>query len=1051
MKKWALCLLLMLLAASVLLTSAMADGGTTITVEPGCDRKTIQAALDEGLNATESNPLTVILPAGTYLLDDHQLRIYSNTTLKLESGAVVRRTNYSQRMLGSGYTDSTVGGYGQLKNVTITGGTWDGASDASSTGNLMTLWHGSNITISNTTMKGVCGGHFIELSGIDGATITGCTFTDALRSPRTNYDYSGDSDPEDSGGASIRSEAVQFGAAKESDSVSAKPYDGTVCKNITVSGCTFNNCISGVGNHHPGNTATGITIKNNTFKNMYAPCINMYSMTGTVTGNTATNARAFLRVTYGGNVTASGNTVTYGYTSVDAKLQQDTIFVDGSTLVFKNNKIYGTGRRALAGNSSTVTLTDNLFDMSSFSVKKQNTVQFIGSTVNVTGNTIKNAPSTGLSLYSVKAATGYKQIANNIVTDSGNQGIRLESTTGMTVKGNTVTNAVTNGIHLESSSKITIAGNTVGGKISMGIRVIGGSGNVVKDNTITAPGSHGVSMSSSTGSSSVTGNKVTQAGGQGIRLDSCKGVTVSGNTIATPASSGVYIDKGSNYTVSENEITSAKQNGVYLGDATGTNTVSGNTISKAGNNGVYISGSTGVKVTDNTITNGSKYGIVFTSQASGTVSGNTIKKSANNAIRVDGTDKQVTVSGNTVDTITGKSVNAVMISGSTKVTLTGNTVKGATNAGIRVMSKSNVTLENNKVSKSGSHGISAENSTVTLVGNTVSSSGGYGVFMSGATFVISANKISGSKNADIRLADSSSSKGSGTVVDNTGKISNKATGKVKDQLETPSGIKATAGKKGVAIEWQAVTGAVNYRVLYKADGKWQKLTDTTGTSYTWTDAPNGAYSISVRCLSASGKSYTSAYDTKGVSVTVGSGTLAAPVISKVSGTAGKVTIKWGKVKGAVNYRVYYKTTGSWKKLTDTTSTSYTWKKAKAGTTYSFTVRCMSADGKKATSSYDTTGTSYTVPLATPKVSKVSGSAAKGVTIKWGKVEGAVKYRVYYKTTGGWKKLTDTADTSYTWKKAKAGTTYAFTVRCLSADGKTFTSDYDTTGVSITVK
>ena len=174
--------------------------------------------------------------------------------------------------------------------------------------------------------------------------------------------------------------------------------------------------------------------------------------------------------------------------------------------------------------------------------------------------------------------------------------------------------------------------------------------------------------------------------------------------------------------------------------------------------------------------------------------------------------------------------------------------------------------------------------------------------------------------------------------------------------------------------------------------------------------------------------------------------LASPKLSSVTNAATGVTIKWGKVTGAENYRVYYKTTGGWKKLTDTAKTSYTWTKAQSGMKYTFTVRCVTADGKTTTSSYDKTGKSITY-LATPKLSSVT-NAATGVTIKWGKVTGAAKYRVYYKTTGGWKKLVDTKSTSYTWTKAKSGTKYTFTVRSLSSTGKTV-SAYDTTGKSIT--
>ncbi len=89
-------------------------------------------------------------------------------------------------------------------------------------------------------------------------------------------------------------------------------------------------------------------------------------------------------------------------------------------------------------------------------------------------------------------------------------------------------------------------------------------------------------------------------------------------------------------------------------------------------------------------------------------------------------------------------------------------------------------------------------------------------------------------------------------------------------------------------------------------------------------------------------------------------------------------------------------------------------------------------------------------LAAPEIRSVSNTA-NGVQITWDAVPGAVQYRVFYETdNGGWSKIADTADTSYTWENAQDGTTYTFTVRCLSADGESYTSDY-AIGKTITYK
>ena len=266
------------------------------------------------------------------------------------------------------------------------------------------------------------------------------------------------------------------------------------------------------------------------------------------------------------------------------------------------------------------------------------------------------------------------------------------------------------------------------------------------------------------------------------------------------------------------------------------------------------------------------------------------------------------------------------------------------------------------------------------------------------------------------------------------------------QLAKPTLSSVSNVNGGVQIKWSAVSGAAKYRVLRKTgSGSWTKVGDTTGTSYTDKTASSGTtYSYAVRCLSSSGGFFTSAQSgSKSIRY------IAAPVVS-VSCVNGGVRISWGKVTGAAKYRVYRKTgSGSWGKIADTTATSFTDKSGKIGTKYSYTVRCISSDGKSFTSAYDTTGKSIVYyKLATPGLPTVTNITG-GVKITWSKVTGAVKYRVFRKTgSGGWAKIADTTALTYTDKGVKNGTTYTYTIRCISSDGKSYTSNYNATGTKI---
>ena len=162
--------------------------------------------------------------------------------------------------------------------------------------------------------------------------------------------------------------------------------------------------------------------------------------------------------------------------------------------------------------------------------------------------------------------------------------------------------------------------------------------------------------------------------------------------------------------------------------------------------------------------------------------------------------------------------------------------------------------------------------------------------------------------------------------------------------------------------------------------------------------------------------------------------MAAPAISKVQNISGGVKLTWGKVTGAVKYRIFYKTgKGGWTKLADTTATTYTWKKAKSGTTYAFTVRCISKDGKAYTSGYNTTGKSLTY-VATPTLSSVKNSKAKAMTASWKKLSGVTGFQIQYSTNKSFKSGNKTvtvkkaSSVSQTINKLSKGKTYYVRIR-----------------------
>ncbi len=169
-----------------------------------------------------------------------------------------------------------------------------------------------------------------------------------------------------------------------------------------------------------------------------------------------------------------------------------------------------------------------------------------------------------------------------------------------------------------------------------------------------------------------------------------------------------------------------------------------------------------------------------------------------------------------------------------------------------------------------------------------------------------------------------------------------------------------------------------------------------------------------------------------------------PVLQAVEYNNFSTVLTWNEVENAEGYYVYRKVSnGSWSKVGTTESLSFEDKTAKPGMTYTYTV---SAYIDLAEGSYDEKGLTVSY-LNTPAISTIS-NAASGINITWKRVDGAAKYRVFRKKgTESWTRIADTGSTNYTDRSAASGTTYAYTVRCIKADGK-FASDYDKNGKSL---
>lgn len=248
---------------------------------------------------------------------------------------------------------------------------------------------------------------------------------------------------------------------------------------------------------------------------------------------------------------------------------------------------------------------------------------------------------------------------------------------------------------------------------------------------------------------------------------------------------------------------------------------------------------------------------------------------------------------------------------------------------------------------------------------------------------------------------------------------------------------------GIQLNWTRSAGAEKYRIFRKTgSGNWQRLSDTTALTYTDKAVTDGkVYTYTVRCISADLSAYTSAYDTAGKSVI----RYTAPSLSKAESISSGVRISWKATSKVSAYRVYRRTGSSgWIRLSDSDKTYYIDKSVASGQKYTYTVRSITTDGRLLSAFEKGITVTY---IAAPALSKAE-NYYDCVNISWKKSAGAAKYSVFRKTTGTWTKLGTTSATSFADKTAKAGTTYAYTVRCISSSGKVFVSGYDSRGLSI---
>lgn len=187
------------------------------------------------------------------------------------------------------------------------------------------------------------------------------------------------------------------------------------------------------------------------------------------------------------------------------------------------------------------------------------------------------------------------------------------------------------------------------------------------------------------------------------------------------------------------------------------------------------------------------------------------------------------------------------------------------------------------------------------------------------------------------------------------------------------------------------------------------------------------------------------------------GTLAAPVLSKVTVNGTSLTVSWEAVPGADGYQVYRKTAlgKSWTALdtVDGDTLSYKDTGRKAGSTYYYTVIAFrEKNGVRYWGDYDFSGITGKALLNAPKLLSLEG-IENDLTLTWNTVKGADGYAVFRKLPSkSWIEIADVGKaTSFTDTDMLSDMPYQYTVKAYYLDGagSRVMSSYNTTGLLYT--
>ena len=253
----------------------------------------------------------------------------------------------------------------------------------------------------------------------------------------------------------------------------------------------------------------------------------------------------------------------------------------------------------------------------------------------------------------------------------------------------------------------------------------------------------------------------------------------------------------------------------------------------------------------------------------------------------------------------------------------------------------------------------------------------------------------------------------------------------------PQAVDVQATAHSVALQWDPVSGAQDYRIYWNPRGKVTTsdlVIASTEPSYLHQGLrPGERYFYRIAAQNAAGEGELS----RELSVQLTSG---APVIASVVAGGDDATLIWPLVAAAESYHLYWNTSGGVTKADkkiEYVSPAFIHTGRARGATYYYRLSALNLAGESELSQE----VSLTFPPVAP-VPRVRNDSDRAL-LDWAAVSGAASYHVYWGTrpgvTSGSRKVADAAS-PFAPSDLQAGETYYYRVAAVNAGGETLSRE-----------